>query len=52
MLTPSELADRVQAVTSEDVQAVARDVMRNDRLAMAIVGNIKNPENLKNLLHF
>lgn len=52
MLTPSELAERVQAVTSEDVQAVARDVMRNDRLAMAIVGNIKNPENLKNLLHF
>ncbi|MES2213740.1 MAG: pitrilysin family protein [Patescibacteria group bacterium] len=52
LITPDELAQKVQKVTAEEIQSVAREIMRDDRLNMAIVGNIPDPESLTKIFHF
>ncbi len=52
ILTPKELAEKIQKVTAEDVQKVAQDIMKNNGLVMAIVGNIQDPEKIKEDFHF
>ncbi len=52
VLTPDELALEIKKVTVEDVYAVAQDIVLDARLCMAVVGNIKDEEELKNMFHF
>src|SRR5581483_12485755 len=52
MLTPEEIAEKMQKVSSEDVKKLAEEIMVNDKLNMAIVGNIKNPQQLEKIFHF
>lgn len=40
--SPDEILARIQAVTAEDVQKLARDVFRSEALNMAIVGRFKD----------
>jgi predicted Zn-dependent peptidase len=47
-----ELADRIRGVTSDDIQKVAQDIMRDDRLNMALIGNMQDGEILKKIFHF
>ncbi len=47
LLSPDQYAEKIKKVTAEDIENVARDVMTNDRLVMAMVGNIQNEESLK-----
>ncbi|MCL4399966.1 insulinase family protein, partial [Patescibacteria group bacterium] len=39
--TPEELAKRISKVTSEDVMAVARQIIKNNRLNLAVIGPFK-----------
>ncbi len=52
ILTPAKLVEKIRNVTSADIMEVAQEIVRNDRLAMAIVGNIKNESELREMFHF
>ena len=52
ILTPDEFAKKIQKVTAEEIQKVAKEIFTDKRLNMAIVGNIKNPEELQKIFHF
>jgi predicted Zn-dependent peptidase len=52
MLTPSEMAKKIQNVTAKEIQNIAREIFVDNKLNMAIVGNIKNPEELQKIFHF
>jgi predicted Zn-dependent peptidase len=52
MLTPPEFAEKIQKVTAADVQKIAREIFKDNRLDMAIVGNIKNQAELQKIFHF
>ncbi len=45
VLTPEEELANIQAVTGDDIQAVAKDIFRNDRLNLAVIGpNVKDED--------
>lgn len=46
---PEEKAGKIQAVTAEDVHAVARDIVRNDRLNLALIGPATNGKQLEKI---
>lgn len=48
--TPNQVAKEIRAVTAEDVQKVAKDIFKNNKLNMAAVGNVKNESSLKKTL--
>ena len=48
--TPSDVEKRIRAVTVEDVQKVLKQIMKEDRLNLAVVGPIKNEKKLKKVL--
>lgn len=52
LVTPSEFASEIQAVTAKEVMELAKEIMVDSRLNMAIVGNIKNREEIEAELHF
>ncbi len=52
ILTPAQLAEKIQNVTAEQVMALAQEIMRDEKLNMAIIGNIKDEEGLKSVFHF
>ena len=52
ILTPDELAKKIQKVSSEDVKNLAVQIMQDDSLNMAIVGNIKDQSSLSKIFHF
>lgn len=47
---PEDWKKSIKAVTAADVQKVARDIFRNDKLNLAILGNAQNGAKLKKLL--
>jgi predicted Zn-dependent peptidase len=47
---PDDLLARLDAVTAEDVQAVARDLFEGKRLYLALVGPFDDPERFERLL--
>lgn len=49
---PKELEKEIRKVTARDIQKVARDIFRNDKLNLAIVGNISNEKEIKKTLLF
>jgi len=52
ILSPKEWERSIRAVSAKDIQKAARDVFRNERLNLAIVGKVKNEAALKKLLSF
>ena len=48
--TPAEIEKEIRKVTSNDVQNLAKQIMRNDRLNLAIVGKPENDVQLKKIL--
>lgn len=50
ILTPKEVFDKVDAVTVDDILRVGKDVFRNDKLNLAIVGPHKSNKKLEALL--
>ncbi len=52
LLTPHELVAKLEAVTAEEIQAVARDLFHDDRLNCAMIGPWENDAELRASLHF
>lgn len=52
VLTPEEELAKIQAVTRDQVQSVARDIFRDDRLNLAVIGPSVTDEAFKDALHF
>ena len=47
---PQEYMNKIKAVTAEDIQKVLKEVIKEDRLNLAIVGPFKDEEKFKKLL--
>src|SRR5438552_3112950 len=52
ILTPSELAEKIQKVTAKEIKELANQIMKDGGLNMAIVGNIQNQKLLEKVFHF
>jgi predicted Zn-dependent peptidase len=52
ILTPEEWLKKIQAVRAEDVQKLAKEILTNDRLNLAVVGPIKDRASLQKALKF
>lgn len=52
LITPQELIKKIEAVTSDEIQAVARNLFVDEKLNLAVIGPIKNEEELAGVLHF
>lgn len=50
ILTPDEVIARIQAVTSEDIQALASELFQVQRYALALLGPFDDPEPFRRLL--
>jgi len=49
---PDEVLAGLDAVTAEDIQRVAQDVVREERLNFALIGPFDNPDRFQQLLSF
>lgn len=52
VLTPEEELAKIQAVTLDDICAVAGDIFRNDRLNLAVLGPKADAESYRDILKF
>lgn len=52
MLSPQEVAARIEAVRAEDIQRLAIEIFKDASLNLAVIGPLKDPRPLKALLHF
>ena len=50
ILTPEEKFAKIEAVTAEDIQRVARDIFKPEKLNLALIGPFKDKERFKKLL--
>lgn len=50
MMSPEELIQKTQEVTAEQIQTVAKDIIRNEGLNLAIIGPFKDKERFEALL--
>ncbi|MEX1087002.1 MAG: pitrilysin family protein [Candidatus Paceibacterota bacterium] len=48
--TPNQVIQEIRAVTAKDVQKVARDIFKNEKLNMAVVGDVKDEAKVKKAL--
>lgn len=48
--TPSQVAQEIRRVSAKDIQKVARDIFKNEKLNMAVVGSVKDEAALKRSL--
>ncbi len=52
MKLPDELVTKIEAVTAEDIQAVAREIFVDSHLNLAVIGDVKDEAALKQVLTF
>lgn len=50
ILLPDEILARVDAVTQEDIMRVAKDLFKQDKLNLALIGPFKEPSKFESLL--
>jgi predicted Zn-dependent peptidase len=50
ILTPEQMAQKIQAVTSDDIKELATELFTNDKLNLALVGQFKSAAPLKKVL--
>lgn len=50
--TPEELMAKIQAVTAAEIMAVAKDILKNEKLNLAIIGPFKEKERFEKILKF
>lgn len=51
MRTPEEIMDKIEAVTVAETQELSREIFRDEKLSLALVGPYDDPEPFRNLLH-
>ena len=49
---PSQVIDKIQRVTSDEVRRVARTIFKNDKLNLALIGPYRQTETFKKILRF
>ena len=49
---PQDFENVIRKVTAKDIMKVAKDIFRNDKLNLAIVGDILNQKAIKKALSF
>lgn len=52
METPQEILQKIQSVTTQEIQSVASELFTNDRLNLAVIGPLKESPELRNVLRF
>ena len=52
LMSPQELVERLEAVTAEEIRAVAQDIFTDDRLNLAVIGPVGDETTLKAELRF
>ncbi len=52
LMSPQELVEKLEAVTGEDIRAVAQDIFTNDRLNIAVIGPVGDEATIKAALRF
>lgn len=50
LMEPDELAEKIRRVTADDIQTVANDIFRNDKLNLAVIGPVSDEAKLKSVL--
>ncbi|MEK9154451.1 MAG: pitrilysin family protein [Patescibacteria group bacterium] len=50
LISPEELAEKIQAVSAEEIMAVAQDIFKNEKLNLAIIGPFKEEEKFEEIL--
>jgi len=50
--SPKEIEKSIRKVTAKDVMKVAKDIFKNDRLNLAIVGDVSDQKSIKKVLSF
>ena len=50
IMTPTELADKIQKVTAKEIKEVAKDIFKNEKLNLAVIGPAHDEKNLKEAL--
>lgn len=50
--TPDQIEKEVQRVKATEIQKIARTIFKNNKLNLAIVGDIESPKKLKTILKF
>jgi predicted Zn-dependent peptidase len=48
--TPSEIEHKIKKVTAKDIKNVAKDIFHNNRLNLALVGDVENEKELRAIL--
>ncbi len=52
IVTPEEIIKRIQAVTAEEIQSVAKEIFTDERLNLAVIGPIKDGAELESRIRF
>lgn len=52
IITPEELIKKIQSVTAEEIQEIAKDIFKNEKLNLAIIGPFKDKERFEKILKF
>lgn len=50
IMTPEKIMEHIQAVTAEEIQEVAKDLFKNEGLNLAVIGPLKNSDELQSVL--
>jgi len=50
LVAPEDLAQKIQAVTADEIMAVAKDVFQNQKLNLAIIGPFEDKEKFETIL--
>jgi predicted Zn-dependent peptidase len=48
--TPKDMEKEIEKITASDITKVAKEIITNNRLNLAIVGKYKDPSRFKNIL--
>ncbi|MBI5401315.1 insulinase family protein [Candidatus Wolfebacteria bacterium] len=52
IITPEELIKKIQGVTAEEIQKIAKEIFKNEKLNLAIIGPFKEKERFEKILKF
>jgi predicted Zn-dependent peptidase len=50
--TPQDFEKEIRAITAKDVQKVARDIFKDEKMNLAVVGDVKDSAKIGKILHF
>jgi predicted Zn-dependent peptidase len=52
IVTPTDLAQKIASVTAQEIRDVAAFIFKDEKLNLAVIGPLEDPDALSRLLHF